>query len=80
MAKKVMYPEIQKEMNRRGETQSDLAKILGLKVSSISRKLRGERQWTLEDAEVMCLHYSNREFWELFRKDLEKEEENGKTI
>ena len=64
-----MYPEIQKEMKRRGETQSDLAKILGLKVSSISRKLRGERQWTLEDAEVMCLHYSNRDFWELMRKE-----------
>ena len=69
MAKKVMYPEIQKEMNRRGETQSDLAKLLGLDVSQISRKLRGEIQWTLGDAEVLCLHYSNRDFWELMRKE-----------
>ena len=64
-----MYPEIQKEMNRRGETQSDLAKLLGLDVSQISRKLRGEIQWTLGDAEVLCLHYSNRDFWELMRKE-----------
>ena len=68
-----MFPEIAAEMKRRGETQKDLAKLLQLDVSQISRKLRGEVQWTIGDVEVICLHYSNIEFLKLFRKIREEE-------
>ena len=73
MAKSVMFPVIAAEMKRRGETQKDLARILDLDISQISRKLRGEIQWTIGDVEVICLHYSNKDFLELFRKNTKEE-------
>lgn len=69
-----MFPVIASEMKKRGETQQDLARLLQLNVSQISRKLRGIIDWTIGDAEVMCLHYSNKEFLELFRKEVDKDE------
>jgi transcriptional regulator with XRE-family HTH domain len=69
-----MFPVIASEMKKRGETQQDLARLLQLDVSQISRKLRGEIDWSIGDAEVMCLHYSNREFLELFRKEVNENE------
>ena len=71
MAKKVMFPEIELEMEKRGETRQDLAKLLELDVSQISRKLRGEIQWSIGDIEVLIAHYC-RDFYELFRKEKEE--------
>ena len=69
MAKKVKFPEIQNEMDKRGETRKDLARILQLDESQITRKLNGKVQWTFSDIEVLCLHYC-KDFYELFRKEM----------
>ena len=68
MEKFVLFPEIVAEMERRGESRKDLARLLELDVSQITRKLNGNIQWTIGDIEVMTLHY-NKDFWELFRKN-----------
>ncbi len=73
MEKFVLFPEIVAEMERRGETRKDLARLLELDVSQITRKLNGDIQWTIGDIEVMTLHY-NKDFWELFRKNKKEEE------
>lgn len=74
----MLFPEIVAEMERRGETRKDLARLLELDVSQITRKLNGDIQWTIGDIEVMTLHY-NKDFWELFRKS-KKESKNEKGI
>lgn len=73
LEKFVLFPEIVAEMERRGETRKDLARLLELDVSQITRKLNGDIQWTIGDIEVMTLHY-NKDFWELFRKNKKEEE------
>lgn len=72
MKKFVLFPEIVAEMERRGESRKDLAKLLELDVSQVTRKLNGDIQWTIGDIEVMTLHYS-KDFWELFRKNIKEE-------
>lgn len=72
MEKFVLFPEIVAEMERRGETQSDLARILQLDRSQVGRKLKGEIQWSIGDIEVLTLHY-NKDFWELFRKNIKED-------
>lgn len=74
MKKFILFPEIDKEMKRRGETRKDLARLLELDISQITRKLNGDIQWSIGDIEVMVLHY-NKDFWELFRKN-KKEDKN----
>ena len=71
MEKFVLFPEIVKEMKKRGEIQKDLAKILDLDISQVSRKLKGEVTWTFGDAMKMTKHY-NKGLWELFKRN-EKE-------
>ena len=73
MEKKALFPEVVKEMEKRKETQSDLAKILNLDVSQVCRKLKGEVAWTFGDAMIMTKHY-RRGLWELFKKNEEEEE------
>ena len=67
----MLFPEIVAEMERRGETRKDLARLLELDVSQITRKLNGDIQWTIGDIEVMTLHY-NKDFWELFKKNIKE--------
>lgn len=68
MKKNVLFPQIVEEMEKRGETQQDLARILQLDRTQVTRKLNGEVQWSIGDIEVMTLHY-NKDFWELFRRN-----------
>lgn len=65
---KIIYPEVKKKMELNGEKNKDLAKLLDLDVSQISRKLRGEISWTFGDALILCKHY-NTDIYELFRKE-----------
>ena len=68
MSKKiVMFPEIAAQMARKGETQEDVAKLLGLDRSQVSRKLAGHVEWSIGDIEILCNHY-NIDFWELFKR------------
>ena len=68
MKKLILFPQIVAEMEKRGETQQDLANILELDRTQVTRKLNGEVQWSIGDIEVMTLHY-NKDFWELFRRN-----------
>ena len=71
MTKKVLFPEVVKEMEKRKETQTDLARLLHLDTSQACRKLKGEVAWTFGDAMIMTKHY-RRGLWELFRKNEEE--------
>jgi antitoxin component HigA of HigAB toxin-antitoxin module len=63
-----MFPEIIRKMKEKNETNKDVANVLGLDRSQISRKLRGEVQWTFKDIKLLCKHY-NMSFNKLFRKE-----------
>jgi predicted transcriptional regulator len=47
---------IRAEMARRGVTQSQLAKVLGLPQSAVSYRHRGRTPWTLNEIEVVARH------------------------
>jgi hypothetical protein len=79
LREKALFPEVVKEMKKRNESQSDLAKILDLDVSQVCRKLKGEVAWTFGDAMIMTKHY-RRGLWSLFRKNEECDKDEEKNI
>jgi len=66
MKKPVKYPNLVAEMARKGDTQLVLANLLKLTQASISRKLKGETVWSLEEVEKICEYY-NKNYYELFK-------------
>lgn len=66
MEKPIKYPNLVAEMARKGDTQLVLAKLLNLTQASISRKLKGETAWSLEEVEKICEYY-NKNYYELFK-------------
>ena len=67
--KNTIYPEIVNQMKKKNEKLGNLVKLLELKnISQVSRRLTGENEFTLGEAEILCKHY-NIDFWELFRKE-----------
>lgn len=65
--KKVVYPELAAEMARRGDYQKTLAKLLGLTEASVTGRLSGKTQWTIEEIEKICKYYG-KDYYELFKK------------
>jgi predicted XRE-type DNA-binding protein len=39
------------------ESQSDVAKVLGVPQSAVSARLRGQTKWTVDDLETLAKHY-----------------------
>lgn len=39
------------------ESQSDVAKVIGVPQSAVSARLRGQTKWTVDDLEVLAEHY-----------------------
>lgn len=76
MRRFILFPEIEAEMIRRNETQQDIANLLKLDRTQVSRKLKGTIQWTIGDIEVLTNHYQ-KDFWELFRKNERRTNENN---
>lgn len=66
--KKVLFPNLEAEMARNGETQTYIAELLKSSVPTISRKLSGQTEWTIGDVEVLCEHF-NIGYNELFLKN-----------
>lgn len=66
--RKSIFPEITKQMAKRKEKQKDIAELLELDTSQISRKLTGYIDWSIEEARILCKHY-NKKFEKLFRKE-----------
>ena len=63
-----MFPEITKQMKKRGEHLQDMVELLGLtNISQVSKRLSGLVEWTFGDVEILCSHY-NMGFWELFKR------------
>ena len=68
MAKKILYFTLQLEMLRKGETQTDLAKLIGITQETVSNKLTGKTQWNIGEIDTLCKHY-NKNYYELFDKE-----------
>lgn len=66
MGKPVKFPNLIAEMVKHGETQIELGKLLGLSQPSISRKLKGEVGWTLDEVDKICEHYG-KDYYQLFK-------------
>lgn len=63
-----IFPEVVNQIKKHNETLQDVADILGLNYASqITRRLRGEVEWTIGDVEILCKHY-DMDFWELFKR------------
>lgn len=66
--KKIKYPELVAEMARKGKTQKEVAKLLGLAHPSISRRLSGEIEWSIGEIDKLC-EYFGKDYYELFKKN-----------
>lgn len=61
------YPNLAAEMRRHGETQGDLARLLGFKTQApISLRMCGKTEWTLHEVECISSHYG-KSYDELFK-------------
>lgn len=60
------YPKLVKEMSDKGENQTILSKQLGLTQATISRKLSGKIDFTIEEVEKICEHFK-KGYYELFK-------------
>ncbi len=69
--KNAIYPEIIKQMKLRKEKLKDVAEIIDLNYSQVSRKLTGYINWQYDDIKALCEHY-NMDFNKLFRKEMKK--------
>lgn len=67
MKKAILYPGITGEMAKRGETQTDIGKLLGLHQTQICKRLQGKKEWTIGEIEILCEHY-NKNYYELFKE------------
>lgn len=63
-----IFPEIVIQMTLKEEKLGDVAKVLNLDNSQISRKLAGKLRWSYDDIKTLCKHY-NTSFEKLFREE-----------
>lgn len=64
--KEIKYPNLILEIKRRGETQDDLSKLLGISRTTFNFKLQGKSEWTISEIEKICEHY-DMNYYELFK-------------
>ena len=64
--KEIKYPNLILEIKRRGETQDDLSKLLGITRTTFNFKLQGKSEWTISEIEKICEHY-DMNYYELFK-------------
>lgn len=57
LKKKIKFPNLASEMAKRGESQKTLGDLLGLTQSTISRKLAGKIDWTMQEINAICEYY-----------------------
>lgn len=66
--KNTIYPELVNQMTKKNEKLKDIVNLLGLKeLSQACRRLNGEIEFTIGEAEILCKHY-NIDFWKLFKR------------
>ena len=54
-----MYYNLYAELMRKGWTQTDLAKFLGLTLSNVNMKLRGKQGWTIAQIKKVCREFDS---------------------
>ena len=64
---KTKYPELVNQMTLRNERLRNLAELLNVNISQISRRLTGETKFTVDEAEILMKHY-NLDFETLFKR------------
>lgn len=62
----IRYPGLVSEMAKRGETQKNIAELLGLSIPSISSRFRGKKDWSIGEIEKLCNYYG-KDYYELFK-------------
>lgn len=62
----IKYPKLLEEMSSKGETQEKIGKLLGTTQPTISKKLSGKMEFTIEEVEKIC-EYFNKGYYELFK-------------
>lgn len=67
MEKEIKYPNLMAEMARKGETQTSLARMLGITKQTINLKFKGKSDWTLGEVESIC-DYLGKDYYQLFIK------------
>ena len=70
--KKIKYPGLVAEMARRGITQKDIGKIIGVPHGCISRRMNGEIEWSISEIETLC-DYFQKDYYELFKNNNEQD-------
>lgn len=52
--KVVHYPNLVAEMARSGQTNNSLAKLLGISPASMSRRVKGDTDFTKSEIDTLC--------------------------
>ncbi len=66
--RKTKYPELRAEMVRHGDTQTTLANLINITVTSICRRFSGMIDWKISEIEKICEHYG-KSYDELFKSN-----------
>lgn len=66
--KKIIYPNLEFEKVKNGDTYEDLGSIVDNAKSTVLRKMRGKSSWTEEDIEALCEYYK-KDYYYLFKKE-----------
>ena len=53
-------------MAKRGEDQKTLANLLGVTRATISRKLSGKIEWSVNEIDAICEYYG-KDYYQLFK-------------
>lgn len=65
LPRKIIFPEIEAELARRGESYEILGLGIGLTKQSVQRRMSGATPWTLPEIKATC-EYFGKSFYELF--------------
>lgn len=63
---KIKFPNLVSEMAKRGEDQKTLANLLGVTRATISRKLSGKIEWSVNEIDAICEYYG-KDYYQLFK-------------
>lgn len=66
MGKIIKYPNLAAEIARKGETQQELANLLGISRPTVCYKLQGKVDWTIGEIEILCEHFQ-KDYYQLFK-------------
>jgi predicted transcriptional regulator len=63
--KEIKFPKLLAVMASRGDSQGDLAKVLGLSQPVVSMRFSGRIDWSISEVDKVCKHY-NLSYYDLF--------------